>query len=107
MHGFLGLICFYRGFIKGYASIVGPLINLLCKDQFHWNLEAHAAFEHLKKLMTQALVLASPDFTIPIILETNASGSAMGVVLLSNTHPVAFNNKLFCLRLQNASSTYV
>jgi len=100
---FLGLTGFYRRFIKTYASIAGPLNALLCKDQFHWNYEAQNAFEHLKTLMTQVSILATPDFNLPFILETDASGIAMGVVLLQQLHPIAYYNKPFCPRLQKAS----
>jgi len=82
LRGFLRLTGFYCRFIKGYTSIACPLTTLLRKEHFQWNLEAQSAFDRLKEIMTQAPILASSNFTIPFILETDASGSAMGVVML-------------------------
>ncbi|GAU40457.1 hypothetical protein TSUD_141370 [Trifolium subterraneum] len=104
--GFLGLSDYYRKFIKGYTSIAQPLTNLLKKDAFQWNYEAQMALEKLKQAMISAPVLALPDFSSHFVVQTDASGYAMGAVLLQKNHPLAFYSCVFCPRLEKAS-TYI
>lgn len=89
LRSFMVLTGFYRKFIRNYAATAAPLTTLLCKDKFMWNPEAQAVFQHLKTLMTQAPILA-PDFTVPFTLETDASSTAIGVVLLQKSCPIAY-----------------
>ncbi|GBG62921.1 hypothetical protein CBR_g34292 [Chara braunii] len=59
---FLGLASYYRRFIKGFASIPGPLTNLLRKDQpLIWTSGCNQAFSKLKAALISASILIRPD----------------------------------------------
>ncbi|GBG88122.1 hypothetical protein CBR_g46611 [Chara braunii] len=62
VRAFLGLASYYRRFIKGFAAIAGPLMNLLKKDQsLIWTPECDQAFSKLKADLISAPVLIRPD----------------------------------------------
>ena len=103
LRGFLGLTGYCRRFVKGYGEIAAPLSKLLQKNSFQWIEEATQAFETLKLAMTTLPVLALPDWTLPFMVETDASGIGLGVVLSENGHPVAFFSQKLSSRAQTKS----
>lgn len=59
---FLGLVQYFRSFIKNYASITAPLRALLMKDiVFEWKDVHERAFENLKQSILQSTVLIYPN----------------------------------------------
>ncbi|KAM0014322.1 putative nucleotidyltransferase, Ribonuclease H [Helianthus debilis subsp. tardiflorus] len=104
VRSFLGLTGYYRRFIKNYASIAGPLTDLLRKDSFIWNATTLHAFQHLKTLLSSTPILRLPDFSKPFTIETDASGNGVGAVLSQDKHPLAYFSKKLCPRMQQAST---
>lgn len=82
VRAFMGLTNYYRKFVKGFAQIASPLHELTKKGaKFIWTEACQTAFDTLKKALTEAPILAYPDFTLPFILATDASNDALGIVL--------------------------
>ena len=96
VHVFLELGNFYQCFIKDYAIMAQPMMDLTCKDTvFNFGEEEHAAFEALKAAFTRAPVLQYPDQDREFCLETDMSEFAVGGVISvkcedSEFRPVAY-----------------
>ena len=100
VRAFLGLVGYYRKFIRGFAKIAKPL-TLLTRQQvkFDWTLEHQEAFIHLKEAIVQAPILHYPNPNKTYIIYTDASDDACGAQL-SQEHngtefPVAFLSHTF------------
>ncbi|GJY11691.1 ty3-gypsy retrotransposon protein [Tanacetum coccineum] len=78
VRGFLGLVRYYRWFIKDYVSIATPLSNLLEKDAFKWETVEATTFEALKHQISHAPILGLHNFDETFIVETNASATGIG-----------------------------
>ncbi|KAG1018673.1 hypothetical protein G6F43_014380 [Rhizopus delemar] len=79
---FLGFANFYRRFIKDYSKLTLPITALTKKNCiFTWSSDADAAFQGLKQAFTSAPILRHFDPNSQIIVETDASDSAVAGIL--------------------------
>jgi hypothetical protein len=63
IQSFLGKIIVLRRFIPNFDEIVKLIIDMLKKDnEVKWTTEAKASFKHIKKVIGEAPVLASPNY---------------------------------------------
>ena len=63
---FLGIVGYYRKFIRKFSKIAKPLTDLTIKDtQFHWTDKQQLAFDTLKQKLCEAPLLQYPDFEHP------------------------------------------
>ena len=74
---FLGLVRYYRKFIKGFAKIAKPL-TLFTRQQvkFKWMPVHHTAFLHIKEAIDQAPILHYPNPNKKYTVYTEASEDA-------------------------------
>ncbi|GJX33296.1 gypsy/ty3 retroelement polyprotein [Tanacetum coccineum] len=104
LRGFIGLIGYYRRFIKGYAIISQPLTALLKRNAFQWSSQTQTAFEKLKQAMINSPVLALLNFNKGFVIETDASGVGIGAVLQQQGHPIAYLSKTLATKHQSLSA---
>ncbi|XP_061349609.1 uncharacterized protein LOC133294870 [Gastrolobium bilobum] len=102
---FLGLTGYYRRFVHGYATIAAPLTDMLKGEEMAWSELAKNAFVQLKEAMSVIPILGLPDFSSQFIVETDASNTGVGVVLIQAGRPISFFSKKLGPRLA-AASTY-
>ncbi|KAK9888747.1 hypothetical protein WA026_000974 [Henosepilachna vigintioctopunctata] len=97
----IGLVSWYRRFIKDFSAISAPINNLLHgkkKGQpIKWTAGAEDALSIIKERLTTAPVLASPDFSKPFVIQCDASMNAAGCVLYQECdgleHPIAYASR--------------
>ena len=94
IRSFYGLASFYHRFIQNF-SIIAPLTECMKGGKFRWTKEAGDAFEELKQRVTQAPVLALPNFDDVFQVECDASGLDIGGVLSKNQKLIVFFSKKF------------
>jgi hypothetical protein len=96
LRSFLGLAGYYRKFVKNFGVISKPLTELLKKNVvFAWTSVHDKSFSALKKSLISAPILALPDFSKPFYIETDASGTGIGAVLMQGGHLLAYISKEF------------
>ncbi|GKB59169.1 reverse transcriptase domain-containing protein [Tanacetum coccineum] len=82
VRSFLGHASFYRRFIQDFSKIARPMTHLLEKETpFMFSKDCIAAFETLKKKLTEAPILVVPDWNLPFELMCDDSDFAIGAVL--------------------------
>ena len=82
VRSFLGHAGYYRRFIENFSKLASPFFMLLMKDvQFDWNDACQTTFTELKKRLSIAHILRGPNWALPFHISSNASDTAIGIVL--------------------------
>lgn len=123
----LGMILYYQHFIPNCSSVARPLFSLTAGQKKRtkvkneakagtyrklkptdWTSECDDALSNLKESLLHSVVLAHPDFSLPLILSIDASLDGLGAVLSQipaseeKARPIAFASK----SLSNSQKRY-
>ncbi len=112
LRSFLGFASYYRRFVEGFAKLAAPLHRLVAEFSREkpkskkrtglsfdgaWDEQCQSGFEKLKGRLTTAPVLAYADFSLPFILEVDASHGGLGAVLSQEyegrVRPIAYASR--------------
>ena len=102
LRSLLGFLGYYRTYVKGFASLVKPMYELLkgkisggkdgkkrgqcynSRETITWTSELQQVLDSLLDYLKSPEVMAYPDFELPFFLTTDASGYGLGSVLYQN-----------------------
>ncbi|RXN39397.1 Transposon Ty3-I Gag-Pol poly [Labeo rohita] len=110
LRSFLGFASYYRRFVEGFAKLAAPLHKLVAEfvggrhkksagPRFAsaWTEHCQNSFDTLKEKLTTSPILAYADFSLPFILEVDASHRGLGAVLSQEqegkVRPIAFASR--------------
>ena len=107
LRSFLGTVGFHQKYIDKYTEKGKALTDLLKKgepNQIKWDAESNESFQTLKRALAQKPILRLPNFEKQFVLQTDASDSGQGAVLLQEHDGV--NMPVMCIsRKLNAAET--
>ncbi|MCO5577599.1 hypothetical protein L7F22_031430 [Adiantum nelumboides] len=103
VRSFLGLCSYYRRFVRHFAEIASPLHALENKAiKWQWTSKEKSTFRCLKEKMTTDPVLVLPDLSKSFVVQCDACGNSIGVVLMQNGRVVAYESRI----LSDTEKTY-
>jgi Reverse transcriptase (RNA-dependent DNA polymerase)./Integrase core domain. len=101
LRSFIGMINHYKEMWPHRSHIMSPLTSLT-GHKFQWNDACQKAFEHIKLMITEDVLLAYPDHNLPFEIQTDASDYQLGSVIKQKGRPVAYFSK----KLNKAQKNY-
>jgi hypothetical protein len=96
---FLGNINFLRRFVSNFVELVKHITAVLIKEnEVKWTAEPGEYFIQIKKALTEAPVLISPDYSKDFLIFSFASVDTVAIVLLHKNEegreqPISFFSK--------------
>jgi hypothetical protein len=93
----LGLVGYYRRYIPNYSTILAPITDLL-KDsksrKILWSSQCADALLKVQEILSSDPILLLPDMTKEFLVQTDASSTGIGAVLLqekdNHVHPISY-----------------
>ncbi|GJR89493.1 putative reverse transcriptase domain-containing protein [Tanacetum coccineum] len=94
IHQFLGLVGYYRRFIKDFSKIAKSLTELTQKNKkYIWGEEQETAFQLLKQKLCEAPILALPEGNDDFVVYCDASYQGLRAVLMQREKVIAYASR--------------
>ncbi|GKF61861.1 putative reverse transcriptase domain-containing protein, partial [Tanacetum coccineum] len=88
---FLGLVGYYRRFIKDFSKIAKSLTELTQKNKkYIWGENQESAFQLLKPKLYETPILALPEGNNDFVIYYDASHQGVGAVLMQREKVIAY-----------------
>ena len=83
LKSFLGMVGYWRRWIKGLSEMIAPLNHLTSKNvPYQWSQECQDSFNKVKSALVNPPILSYPNFDgSSFILQTDASKHGLGFIL--------------------------
>jgi hypothetical protein len=85
MQSFLGFSLYFRDFVDGYSIKAAQLYDMTAKtfswNESDWTRDYRSLFEQFKEDMCSSFKLIFPDYSLPWILQPDASSCGIGAIL--------------------------
>ena len=88
---FLGLVGYFRQFVKAFSCIARPLTTLMkTEKKFEWFDKCEQAFVTLRERLITDPVLTLPDPKLEYLVSSDASQKGLGFVLMHDRRVIAY-----------------
>ena len=106
LRSLLGFVGYLRSHIPKFSELVAPLQSMIPDDvEFKWSAELSLCLDNIKRVISTCSVLVSPDFSLPFVLETDASDIGVGGMLSQRNKPVSFFSQRLSATQRNYTTT--
>jgi RNase H-like domain found in reverse transcriptase/Integrase zinc binding domain len=103
LRSFIRMINYYKDMWIRRSDVLAPLSTMCGKTtKREWTDVHQKAFETIKRIMSQEVLLTYPDFSKTFDIHTDASKLQMGAVISQEGKPIAFFSK----KLNDAQTRY-
>ena len=91
---FIGFVNYLAKFLPKLSDVVEPLRQLTRNDvEWHWTSAHDNSFQEVKRLATEAPILAYYDPVKELVVQCDASQKGLGAALLQEGRPIAFASR--------------
>jgi hypothetical protein len=113
VRSFLGMVNYYKNMLRQKSHLLAPLTDLTSnkdgtvgkkRGPIKWEKVHQEAFDKIKQVITDDMMLTFPDFNMPCEIHTDASDFQLGAVIMQERRPVAFYSRKLNPAQQNSTT---